>query len=138
MRASGLGRHDGVSGGVGFIEAVAGEFFEQIEDSICFAGGNAVGFGAALDERFALGGHFLGLFLAHGAPEEIRAAQGVTGEGLGRLHHLLLVYHNPVGLAADGLEQRMLVFDRHFALPPLDKLRDQFHRPWPETTRSRP
>ena len=56
----------------------------------------------ALDERLALGVH-LGLdLLAHGAAQEIGAAQRVAGELLGDLHHLLLVDDDAVGLLRIG------------------------------------
>ncbi len=86
---------------------------------------------AAFDEDLALLGHFLGLLLAHRAPQQIRAAERVAGQHLRRLHHLLLVNHDAVGLAADRLQQRMLVFDLHFAVAALDEFGNQLHRPGP-------
>ena len=64
----GLVGHQGVGGGVGFVEAVAGEFFHVVEDFIGFFAGNAL-LGRAFGENFAVFHHFFGLFLAHGAAQ---------------------------------------------------------------------
>ena len=61
----GLVGHQGVGGGMGFVEAVAGEFFHVVEDFIGFFAGNAL-FGRTFGEDFAVFRHFFGLLLAHG------------------------------------------------------------------------
>ena len=111
-----------------FVEAVAGKFFEQIENLVRLGFRNVVLFLATLDENGALLRHLLGLFLAHGAPQQIGAAEGVAGQHLRSLHHLLLVNQNAVGLAGDRLEQWMFVFDFYFAVAPFDEFGDEIHR----------
>ena len=131
LQIRGLIRDDGVGGGVRLVEAVAGEFFQQIENLVRLRGGDFVFLGAALDELLALLLHFLDLFLAHRAPQDVRRAEREAGQNLRGLHHLLLINQNAVGLLGNRLEQRMLVFDFHFAVPALDEFRNQLHRPGP-------
>ena len=128
LQVSRLIGDDSVGRGVRFVKAVAGKFFEQIENLVRLGFRNAVFFLASLDENAALLRHLLGLFLAHGAPQQIGAAERVAGEHLRSLHHLLLVNQNAVSLAGDRLEQWMFVFDSYFAVPPFDEFRDEFHR----------
>ena len=64
---------------------------------------------AALLEDIALLGHFLGLLLAHEPAQHISAAQGVSRQFLGDLHHLLLVQDDAVGRLQDGLQTLVLV-----------------------------
>ena len=64
---------------------------------------------AALQELVLLGGHDLGLLLAHGLAQDVGLAQGEAGQGRGDLHDLLLVDHDPVGLLQDRLERGVLV-----------------------------
>ena len=79
----------------------------------------------------ALLGHFLDLLLAHRAPQQVRPAERVARQHLRRLHHLLLVNHDAVGLAADRLQQRMLVLDLDFPVAAPDEFGNQLHRPRP-------
>ena len=118
----------GVSRGVRFVEAVAGELFQQVEDLVRFALGEVVLLLAALDEDGALLGHFLGFLLAHRAAQQIRAAQRIARQQLCGLHHLFLINQNAVGLARNRLQQRMFVLDFHLALAALDEFRNQVHR----------
>ena len=76
-------------------------------------------------------GHLLDLLLAHRAAQHVGAAQRVARQDLRRLHDLLLVDHDAVGLAADRLQQRMLVFDPHLAVTAVDEFGNQLHRPRP-------
>ena len=85
-------------------------------------------FAAALDELLALLGHLRRLLLAHRAAQQVGAAEGVAGQQLGGVLHLLLVDHHPVGVAADLLQQRVLVVTLPAALLHLDHLVDELHR----------
>ena len=128
FQISRLIRDNGVGGGVGFVEAVTGEFFEQIENLVRLGLRDIVLLLATLDENGALPGHFFGLFLAHRAAQQVRAAQSVACQHLRGLHHLLLINQNTVGLARNRFEQRMFVFDIHFAVAAPDEFGDQVHR----------
>ena len=119
--------HDRVGRRMRLVEAVAREFLEQVEDFVGLGGRDAIGVGAALHEGLALLDHLLELLLAHGAAQQIGATEGVPGQDLRRLHDLLLVDEDAVGLAGDGLQQGMRIDDLLFAMPALDEVRDQVH-----------
>ena len=78
LQIGGLIGDDGVGGGVGFVEAVAGEFFQQIKNLVGLGGGDIVDFGAALDEALALLGHFLDFLFAHGAAQHVGARRACS------------------------------------------------------------
>ena len=61
LEPRGLVGDDAVAGGVGLVEAVAGEFVEDVEELVGLFGGDVVFLRAALDENGALLGHFLRL-----------------------------------------------------------------------------
>ena len=131
LQIGGLIGDDGVGGGVRFVEAVAREFFQQIKNLVRFGRGNVVHLCATLHENFALFGHFLRLLFAHGAPQQIRAAERVARQHLRRLHDLFLVNQNAVGLPRNRFKQRMFVSDFHFAVAALDEFRNELHRAGP-------
>ena len=131
LEVGGLVGDDGVGGGVGFVEPVAGELLEQVEHLVRLGRADLVLLGAALHEGLALQDHLLELLLAHRAAQEVRAAERVAGEDLGRLHHLLLVDEHAVGLAGDRLEERMRILDDLLAVAALDEVGDEVHRPRP-------
>ena len=60
-------------------------------------------------KRVALLGHLLGIFLAHGAAQQIGFAQGVAGEHVGYLHYLLLVDDDSQRLLQQGFQFGQLV-----------------------------
>ncbi|MNM80078.1 hypothetical protein D3C81_920280 [compost metagenome] len=104
----GLVRHQAVGGGVGFVEAVTGEFFHQVENVTGEVSVDIVG-GATFNETAALLGHFLGLFLTHGSTQHVRTAEGVAGHDLGDLHHLFLIQDDAVSRRQYWLEAFVLV-----------------------------
>jgi hypothetical protein len=87
--------------------------------------------GAPLDEALAMLLHLLDLFLAHRAPQQIRAAERVAAQNLRGLHHLFLINQDAVRLFGDRFEQRMLIFNLHLAVAPLDEFRNEIHRSGP-------
>eukprot|EP00659_Diplonema_papillatum_P014932 gene14931-biopygen14991 len=103
-----LVRHQAIGGRVGFVEAVTGELFHQVEDVTGQVGIDVVG-GATFNEATALLGHFLGLFLTHGSTQHVRAAEGIAGHDLGNLHHLFLIQDDAVGRCQYRLETFVLV-----------------------------
>lgn len=120
---------DAVGGGVGFVEAVAGEFFQEVEDAFGLFAGDAVVVGAAFDEFDAFFGHFFGVFFAHGAAQEVGAAEAVAGQEVGGAHDLFLVDHDAVGVGADVLEEGVFVGDLDVAVAAADEVGDQVHGP---------
>ena len=113
------------------IETVAREFLQQVEDLVGLGGRDAVGVRAPLHEGLTLQDHLLELLFAHGPTEQISSSEGVAGQDLRRLHHLLLINQNPVGFAGDGLQQGMGIDDLLFTVASLDEIRDQVHRTRP-------
>ena len=103
LQIGGLVSDDAISGGVRFVEAIAGELGHQLEDIIGLRRFDALGLGAR-HEALLLGIHLRLDLLAHGAAQQIGLAQRVAREDLGDLHHLLLIDDDAVGLLEDRLE----------------------------------
>ena len=106
LQPGGLVGDQRVGGGVRFVEAVVGELRHQVED---FGGLRRIdaALDRALGEDVALRLHLRGDLLAHGAAQQVGAAEAVAGHRLGDLHHLFLVDHDAVGLGQDVVDDRM-------------------------------
>ena len=112
------------------VEAIAGELLHVVPDAARLPLLDPA-VGAALQELVLLGGHDVGLLLPHRLAEDVGLAEGVTGQGGGDLHDLLLVDHDAVGPGQDRLQQRVVVGDLRLPVPPLDEIVDHLHRPRP-------
>ena len=108
------------------VESVTGELLHQVEDSFGLLRRVAFGLGA-FDEARALLGHFLGLLLAHGAPQQIGLAQRVARQTVGDAHDLLLVHHHAVGLFQDLLHLGQIVDHFLAAVLAVDEVVDHAH-----------
>ena len=84
LEPGGLVGEKSVGAGVRLVEAVAGEFFHQVEDTDGFFVGNFI-LVAAGEELGALRGHFFLFLFAHGAAQDIGFAEGKAGEAIGDL-----------------------------------------------------
>ena len=93
---------------VALVEAVVGEFGQQIENLVRLGLEHAALHGAA-HEAVALGVHLRLDLLAHGAAQQIRLAQRIARQGLGRLHHLFLVDDDAAGLLQDRAQGLMRI-----------------------------
>ena len=115
-----------IGGRVRLVEAVTREFLHQVEH---FTG--LVLIDALLGRAFAEGGavldHLLHLLLAHGPAQQVGAAERITAQHLGRLHHLLLVDHDAVGFGQHLLHQRVRVLDLLAPVLARHEGRDQVH-----------
>ena len=131
LQPGGLVGDERVGGGVALVEAVARELVDQVEQLVGLGGRDGIDPRAALDEAGALGVHLRLDLLAHGAAQQIGLAEAEAGEHLGRLHHLLLVDEDAVGLLQHLLEQRMGIFDRLAAVLAGAEHRDIVHRAGP-------
>ena len=100
-----------IGGGVRLVEAVVGEFGEQVEDRVGVVLGQPL-FQGAVDEADALGVHLRLDLLAHGAAQQIGFAERIAGQDLGDLHHLFLVDDDAEGLLQHRLQQRMHIVGR--------------------------
>ena len=105
----------GVGGAVGLVEAVLRELLHQVENLVGFFGLDAVA-GTAVDEKFPLLAHLLGVFLAHGPAQQVAGAERKAGQHLGDLHDLFLVDDDAVGRLQRLLQERVGVFDRVLAV----------------------
>ena len=113
-----------------FVEAVLGKLLQQVEDFVGLFGRDAIGLLAAFDEADALFGHLFSILFPHGTAEKVRLTEGVAGEQVGGLLHLLLIDQNAVGFGRDLFQQRMRVLDGLAAPFPLDVVRDELHGAW--------
>src|ERR1051326_9290185 len=103
------------------MEAVSGERLHLVEDLAGELGFEAL-LGRAVEEAHALARHLLHLFLAHRTPQIVGIAERVPGERLRRLHDLLLVDDDAVGLAENRLERGLEIANRLLAALSLDEL----------------
>ena len=94
-----------------FIEPVTREELHQIKEFDRDLGVVPLP-GRARFEQLAMGGHFFGLFLAHGPAQQIGATQRISPDNLGDQHHLFLVDDHPIGAFEGGLEIRVEIIDR--------------------------
>ena len=127
LEPGGLVGDDGVGRRVALVEAVAGELVDQLEDR----GGLGLRHAASrrpFDEHGLLLGHLVLLLLAHGAAQQVRAAERVAGQDLGDLHHLFLVDDDAVGLLEHRLQGRVQIVDLAAAELAVDEGRDVVHR----------
>jgi len=130
LQPRGLIADQRVGRGVRLVEAVAGEFFHQVEDGVGLGFLDAIG-GRAGQESGALPGHLLDVLLAHRAAQQVGGAQRVAADDLRHLHDLLLVDHDAVGLAQDRLDARVGIAHLLAAVLARDEAGDQVHRPGP-------
>ena len=112
-----------VGAGVRLIEAVAGEFFHQVEDAHGFLFGDFV-FLAAGQEFGALRGHLFFFLLAHGAAEQVCFAEREAGQAVGDLHDLFLIEDDAVGFLENFFQLREFVGDFGFAVFAIDEVVD--------------
>ena len=109
LHIGGVIGHQRIGGGVALVEAVVGEFCEQLEDRIGLPLRHAV-LDRAGDEDRALLFHLGADFLAHRAAQQVGVAERIAGHHLGDLHHLFLVDDDAERLFEDRLQHRVQVF----------------------------
>ena len=71
-----------------------------------------------------MSGHFLRLFLAHGAAKQIGTTQRIATNNLGDQHDLLLVDDHAIGALERGLQVRVEIIDRRAAMLAVDEVID--------------
>ena len=119
-----------VGGGVGLVEAVAGELGQQVEDLVSQLLGVAP-LGGPGHEAGPFMLHDLDLFLAHGPAKNVGLAQSVPGQEVGHGHDLLLVDDDAVGLLEDGYQIGMGIGHWLTAVFAVHEVGDEVHRPRP-------
>ncbi len=120
-------RGDRVRGRVRFVEAVARELQNEVEEFLGVALPHALGDGA-LEEVGFRGVDSLLLLLADRLDERVRVAQGDAAQFVADLHDLLLVHHHAVGLFGEAIDDRVNL--RDLLLPVLAPVvgGDEVHR----------
>ena len=98
---------EGIGCGVGFIKCVTREFLHEIEDLIGELLLNSVLTGSQ-QKLLTHFGHFFGLFLTHGATQQVCLSQRETRQHLSNLHHLFLIQH----YAVSGIQHRLQAWMR--------------------------
>ena len=109
------------------VKAVARKLFHEVKHLIGLLFGNGV-FGCSCTEDGAVFSHFLGLLFTHGAAQHVCATERVAAQNLRRLHHLLLVNHDAVGLRQHVGHHGVRVFDLLATMFARHKARNQIHR----------
>ena len=85
---------------MGFVESVSGKLRHQVKNLFDLLG-RILPLHRAFNEALALLRHFFRFLLAHGTTEQVGFAEGVAGEPVRDLHHLLLIHDHPQGLFQD-------------------------------------
>ena len=107
-----LVRQQRVSGGVAFVEAIACELVDQVEQLVGFDFVDIVVRLATIDEPLALRIHFSLYLLTHRAAQQVGITQRIAGEHLRGLHHLFLIDDDAVSLGQNAFEFGVRVLDR--------------------------
>ena len=128
LEERGLHGDFGVVRGMAFVEAVAGEELDVVEDAFRHLAGDAVG-NTAIDELLAVGQEFVLQLLAHRFADHVRFPGAVPGQLGGNLHDLFLVDDDAVGLGQDGFQLGMAVGDLFLPVHPGDVMGNLFHGP---------
>ncbi|OPZ87640.1 MAG: hypothetical protein BWY75_01828 [bacterium ADurb.Bin425] len=105
------------------VEAVFGELHHHVEELV----GNGFIYGilgTATDEEFTLLLHLFGLFLTHGAAQEVGLSKAVAAQDLGNLHNLLLIDYLSIGIFQDTFQKRRQISNLGLAVLTIDKLID--------------
>ncbi len=123
LQVRGLVGHPRVGRRVRLVEAVPGEELHQVENLGGLLLVDAV-LPRPVHEGFALLGHDLGIFLAHGLSQHVGLAHREPGQHRGDAHDLFLIGDDAVGVAEDRGELRQLVLDLGLALLARDEVVD--------------
>src|SRR5258708_758263 len=116
LEVGGLIRQQGIGRGVRFVEAVAGELLHQVKEFGDLLLRMAV-LHAALHKALGLLGHYLRIFFAHGAAQQVGFAEREARQGVGDLHDLLLIDDHAQRFFEDDFQFRQFVLN--FASSPL-------------------
>ena len=115
---------------MGFIKTVLGKFLQDGKYALGFVGVHIVK-GLCLGYKYRLLlRHYLGLFLAHCAAQDIRFTQSITGYYARSHHNLFLINKNAIGLLNQIFQEGMWNLQLRRVFFSLYKLVDKLHRPW--------
>ena len=131
FQPGGLVGEQRIGGGVAFVETVAGELVDQIEQLTSLLRLDPREFLTPGNEAGALRVHFLLVLLAHGAAQQIGITQRIAGQHLRGLHDLFLIDEYAVCFGENSLQLGMRIFNRFGPVLAAAKQRDVIHRPRP-------
>ena len=94
---------------MGFIKSIARKARDLIENQIGIPFVDLIRFEGPFHKDQTLLGHFLGLFLTHCPPQNIRTTQRVACQHLSCILDLLLIDHNTIGISANFLKKWMFI-----------------------------
>ena len=103
-----LATDDGVVGGVGLVEAVAGEKLDVAPDGLAHFPREAALHGPGRELRLVLV-HQVALLLGHRLADHVRLARLIAGQFGGDADDLLLIDKDAVGVLQDGLQFRRVI-----------------------------
>ncbi|MBA7658542.1 hypothetical protein ES703_66498 [subsurface metagenome] len=106
LHIRGLVCDEGVAGRMTFVEAIAGESFDKLENLLSLASGQTL-INAARYKSFSFLGDGSGLFFAYRLDKPIGFTQRDVTEPVANAHHLFLVDHNAVRFTEDFGHNRM-------------------------------
>ncbi len=136
LQIGGLAADDGVVGGVGLVEAVAGEELDVAPDGVAHLLREAAGHGPGGELRLVLV-HQVALLLRYGLADHVGFARLVAGQLGGDADDLLLIDEDAVGVLQDRFQLRGVI-DGHVApfvergVHAADVFGDVLHRAGPE------
>ena len=116
LQPAGLIGEQRIGGSVALVEAISGEFVDQVEQLVRLLRLDPRNLLATIDEALALGVHFRLHLLAHGPAQQVGIAQRIARQHLRRLHHLFLIDENAVGFGKNAFQLRVRIFDRFGAV----------------------
>ena len=124
LEIGGLVGHSAIGRGMAFVEAVLGKQHHLLKQGFRNPGIDAP-LGGTIDKLALVLLHLTFLLLAHGAAQQVRFTQGITGQLLGDLHDLLLVDHDSVGFLQNRLQFHMGEINRFAPMLAVDKFWNQ-------------
>ena len=129
LEVGGLVADESVARGMGSVEPVSGERFDECKNFFSDRFSDALLY-AAFDEFDFLLLNEVDDLLSHGFAEYVRFAEAESGEVSRNLHDLLLVDGDAVGRAKNRLKFRMEIFDALQTVFSVDKVWNPVHGTW--------
>ncbi|MBA7617258.1 hypothetical protein ES703_24572 [subsurface metagenome] len=121
FQVSRLVGHEGIGGGVALVKSVLGKASHELKNISSRVLNHTI-FAGPFKKVGLHAGHSLRFLFPHGPAQDIGLGQAEPGNGVGNLHHLLLVDNDAIGLIQDWDQGRMQIGDLPAAVLAVDKL----------------
>ncbi|OPZ72978.1 MAG: hypothetical protein BWY82_01256 [Verrucomicrobia bacterium ADurb.Bin474] len=131
LEVGGAVTHHRIRGGVGFVESVGREAFENREDFQRRRAAHAMLLAGTFHKYFFLRRHFLGFLFPHRPAEDVGIPERVSRNDLSRLHDLFLIHQHAICLLDEIGQKRVGNLNRGWILLSLDELGNELHRTGP-------